>query len=125
LPVTAFAAVNADPATRNRTLKVMGETTCSTVQSLASGSSAPELIDMVKADGNAFYAFGQQLSNPDVQKAGKAIEDMSQNTDPTKMTKLCEDLAAALKAVGVDIATGNGPGAGETPVSPALAGSTK
>lgn len=125
LPVTAFSAVNADPATRNRTLKVMGETTCSTVQSLASGNSAPDLIEMVKADGNAFYAFGQQLSNPDVQKAGKAIQEMSQNTDPTKMTKLCEDLAAALKAVGVDIATGNGPGAGETSVAPALAGSTK
>jgi hypothetical protein len=125
LPVTAFAAVNGDPATLNRTLKVMGETTCSTVQSLASGSAAPELIDMVKADGNAFYAFGQQMSNADVQKAGKAIQDMSQNTDPTKMTKLCDDLAAALKGVGVDIATGNGPGAGETPVTPALAGSTK
>lgn len=125
LPVTAFSTVNAKPATLNRALKVMGETTCSTVRSLANGNSTPDLLDMVKADGNAFDTFGQQLSNADVQKAGKAIEEMSQNTDPTKMNKLCDDLAAALKTVGVNIANDNGPGAGENPPTPALAGTTK
>jgi hypothetical protein len=119
--VTAFAVVNANPANLARALKVMGEFTCATARSMANGNASPELLEMIKANGNAFVAFGTQMQNAAVQNAGKAIEQMSQNTDPTKMNKMCDDLVAALKTVGVDIAN-NGPGAGQAAPAPAIAG---
>lgn len=126
IPVTIFSGIQSNPTTLNQTLKVMGDTTCSTLRFLANGTPTPELVDMVKADGRAFDAFGQQMPNANsVQKAGKAIADMSQNADPTRMGKLCDDLTDALKSVGVNLANGNGPGAGQAAPPPAVAGSTK
>lgn len=125
IPVTVFSAVQSNPAMLNRTLKVMGDSTCSTLRFLANGTPTPDLMDMAKAYGRAFDAFGQQMPNADVQKAGHAIADMSQNADPTRMGKLCDDLATALKSVGVNLANGNGPGADESVPPPAVAGSTK
>jgi hypothetical protein len=125
VPVTAFGVINSKPALLNQTLKVMGETTCSTVHSIANGNTSPELLEMVKADGDAFYVFGRQMSNAGIENAGKAIQGISQNTDPTKATKMCDDLAAALKGAGVNIAADNGPGAGEQVPAPAVAGSAK
>lgn len=125
IPVTIFQGIQANPAMLNQTLKVMGDTTCSTIRFLANGTPTPNLVDMAKDYGRAFDAFGQQMPNANVQKAGKAIADMSQNTDPTRMGKLCDDLTDALKSAGVNLANGNGPGAGEPAPPPAIAGSTK
>jgi hypothetical protein len=122
LPVTAFSAVNANQATRTRALKVMGDATCSILRAIANGSSTPEVIDAARADGRAFDSFGQQLPSNDLHLAGKAIAEMSQNSDPTRIGKLCDDLTNALKGVGVDLASDNGPGAAQAPPAPAVAG---
>ena len=125
VPVTAFGVINSKPGLLNQTLKVMGETTCSSVHSMANGNASQELLDMIKADGDAFSVFGRQMSNPAIEAAGKAIQGISQSTDPTKASKMCDDLVAALKGAGVNIAADNGPGAGEQVPAPAIAGSTK
>jgi hypothetical protein len=110
----------------------MGETTCATIHSLANGNSSPELLEMVRAYGDAMFVFGQQMSNSGIgdagkaiQDAGKAIQNITQSTDPNKMTATCDGLVAALKSAGVDIVVNNGPGAGEQAPSPAIAGSAK
>lgn len=121
VPVTAFQAVNSNPKSLNDALRTFGETTCAIVHSAANGNASPETLDMIKAYGTAFDTFGQQMSNPTIQNAGKTIEQTSQNTDPTKMNKMCDDLAAALKTAGVNIAN-NGPGAGGPVPPPAVAG---
>lgn len=120
IPVTAFQAVNSDPKGLKEALTTFGDATCAIIHSSANGNSSPDTLDMIKAYGTAFDTFGQQMSNPAIQAAGKAIEQISQNTDPTKMSKLCDDLAAALKTVGVNIAN-NGPGAGANGPQPVLA----
>ena len=125
LPVTAFGAVNSSPAMLKSTLKAMGETTCATIHSVANGNASPELLDMVRAYGDAMSVFGQQMSNTGVRDAGKAIQGITQNVDPTKMNTACDGLVAALKSAGVDIVVNNGPGAGEQVPAPAIAGSAK
>jgi hypothetical protein len=111
LSVTAFNVMHGNPALQERALKVMGEATCMRLHAMANGNSTPGLLDMARADGYAFESLGQELPSADVQKAGKSIAELSQNADLTRISKLCDDLAAALKGVGVDIASQRGAGA--------------
>lgn len=127
IPVKVFPVIqaNPNPAALKKTLQAMGDATCSTLRFLANGTPTPELVQMVNAYGDAFDTIGQEMSNDDIHKAGIAIEKMSQNTDPTRISKLCDDLANALKSVGVNLANGNGPGAAEPAAPAAVAGSAK
>lgn len=125
LSVTAFPAVNAQPATRDRALKVMGEMTCSLLHAVANGNTSPELIETIKKYGDAFSALGQLLANDGMQTVGKNVSSISSNTDPNKMGNLCDGLAASLKAVGVNIDSGGGPGAAQTPGDSTVVGSSK
>lgn len=122
LSVTAFGVIHSNPALQTRALKTMGEATCLRLRALANGNSTPGLLDMARADGYAFESLGQELPNPDVQNAGKNIAQMSQNSDLTRIGKLCDDLAAALKGIGVDIAAENTAGAEGAPPAAAVAG---
>jgi hypothetical protein len=123
LSVTAFDVIHNNPALQARVLKVMGEATCLRLRALANGNSTPGLLDMARADGNAFETLGKQLTNADaLQNAGKNIAQMSQNADLTRIGKLCDDLAAALKGVGVDIAAENTAGAEGAPPAAVVAG---
>jgi hypothetical protein len=125
LSVTAFPAVNSNPATLNRTLTVMGDLTCSAVGSVAAGNTAQELVDTARDDGRFFDTIGAQMQNQPMQVAGKSIADINANTDPTKMTDRCAGLVAALKGIGVNILPGGGGGAVAAPAQPALAGTPK
>jgi len=126
LSVTAYPAIAANQALLNRTLKVMGDLTCSVVQAVAKGNNTPEMVDVARADGGFFDTIGQQMQNPGVQGAGKTILGISVNSDPGTIGKFCDGLVTALGAVGVTISSdGSSGSAPETSAQPAIAGSSK
>ena len=132
LPVTAFAAVNANPAVKNRTLKIMAEMTCAVVHAIADGNTDEELINIAREDGSAMSAFGLELSDTTLASAGQGIKDIPLNPASDLLRARCKSLADALKAQGVTIDTqfgDSGASAGESGTSPSdsatVAGSGK
>lgn len=117
IPVKLFSNIQGNPALMNQTLKTLGDATCSMLRYVQNGTPTPELIQMLNAFGDAFVDFGQLMTNSSIEKSGSAIAKLSQNTDPNRMGKLCDDLTDALRSAGV--ADGNAPGV------PAVAGNAR
>jgi hypothetical protein len=131
LSVTAYTSISTNSALQNRTLKEVGEMTCVLIKSIVNGNNSPEILDMVKKYGDAFQAFGTQMTTmavpagPGVLTSGKSISAINGNMAPAQMGGLCDSLVAALKAAGVTINPDAGPGAAENPSQPAIAGAHK
>lgn len=124
LSSTAAGALALNPAVSNRAIKVMGDLTCATVHNVAGGNTNADLIEMVRYEGRFFDDLGDKTANPGVKAAGRAIADISDRTDPAKLTARCADLGDALKTLGVNLGSGSTPGATQTP-APAVAGAPK
>lgn len=96
-----FSAINASPETKKRTLKVVAEMTCAIIHVIADGNANEDLIGIVKENGSALAAFGDQLDDKGLITAGGGIKDL--NMTSSQLAARCNALRDALKALGVTI----------------------
>lgn len=96
-----FSAVSANPEIKKRTLKVMAEMTCAVIHLIADGNTNEDLISIVKEDGSALAAFGDQLEDKGLTAAGSNIKEL--NVTSSQLAARCKALRDALKALDVTI----------------------
>lgn len=114
LPVTAFSAITANTATRDRTFKAIADVTCGQLNAIAAGNADQDVVSAAKEYGIAISTIGAQLRSAGVAEganlsaAGDAIKTVSSATNPDQLTKLCANLNDAMKAAGVNVSAAPG-----------------